>query len=66
MSPNPHETARFVTFTEEILNGEFPFLCSEIKMAAITSWLQENVEYVSNNLQDGYSQRYLTENRRVD
>ena len=50
MSPNPHETARLVTFTEEILNGEFPFLRSEIKMAAITSWLQENVEYVSNNL----------------
>ena len=28
MSPNPQETANLVTFTEEILNGKFPFLCS--------------------------------------
>ena len=29
MWPNPQETADFVTFTEEILNGKLHFLCSE-------------------------------------
>ena len=29
MWPNPHETANLVTFTEEILNGKLPFLCSD-------------------------------------
>ena len=28
MWPNPQETADFVTFTEEILNGKLHFLCS--------------------------------------
>ena len=28
MWPNPQETANLVTFTEEILNGKFHFLCS--------------------------------------
>ena len=28
MRPNPQETADFVTFTEEILNGKFHFLRS--------------------------------------
>ena len=30
MWPNPQETADFVTFTEEILNGKLHFLCSAI------------------------------------
>ena len=29
MRPNPHETADLVTVTEEILNGQLHFLCSE-------------------------------------
>ena len=29
MWPNPQETEDMVTFTEEILNGKFHFLCSE-------------------------------------
>ena len=28
MWPNPQETADLVTFTEEIYNGKFHFLCS--------------------------------------
>ena len=28
MRPNPQETANFVTFTEEILNGKLHFFCS--------------------------------------
>ena len=28
MWPNPQETADLVTFTEEILNGKFYYLCS--------------------------------------
>ena len=28
MWPNPQETADLITFTEEILNGKLPFLCS--------------------------------------
>ena len=28
MCPNPQKTADLVTFTEEILNGKFHFLCS--------------------------------------
>ena len=28
MSPNPEETADLFTFTEEIFNGNFHFLCS--------------------------------------
>ena len=27
MRPNPQDTADLVTFTEEILNGKFIFLC---------------------------------------
>ena len=30
MWPNPQETADFMTFTEEIFNGELYFLCSAI------------------------------------
>ena len=30
MWPNPEETADLVTVTEEILNGKFHFLCSEV------------------------------------
>ena len=30
MWPNPQESAALVTFTEEILNGELHFLCSDI------------------------------------
>ena len=30
MRPNPQETADLVTFTEEILYGKLPFLCSEL------------------------------------
>ena len=29
MWPNPQETADLVTFTEEILDGKFHFLCSD-------------------------------------
>ena len=29
MWPNPQETVDLVTFTEEILNGKFHFLCSD-------------------------------------
>ena len=29
MRPNPQETVDLVTFTEEILNGNFHFLCSD-------------------------------------
>ena len=31
MLPNPQETADLVTFAEEPLNGELPFLCSACK-----------------------------------
>ena len=31
MWPNPLETADLVTFTEEILNGKFRFLCSDLR-----------------------------------
>ena len=31
MSPNPHQTADLVTFTEEILHGKLHFLCSVLK-----------------------------------
>ena len=30
MWPNPQETADLVTYNEEILNGKFHFLCSDI------------------------------------
>ena len=30
MWPNPQETADLVTYTEEILNGKFHFLCGDI------------------------------------
>ena len=33
MRPNPQKTADLVTFTEEIFNGKFHFLCSAIYMA---------------------------------
>ena len=29
MWPNPQETVDLVIFTEEILNGKLPFLCSD-------------------------------------
>ena len=32
MRPNPKETAGFVTFTEEILNGKLHFLCSAMDL----------------------------------
>ena len=31
MSPNPHEIADLVTFTEAILNGKPHILCSEVR-----------------------------------
>ena len=33
MWPNPHETADFVTFTKEILNGKPHLLCSNFAVA---------------------------------
>ena len=30
MWPNPQDSANLVTFTEEILNGKFHFLCSVV------------------------------------
>ena len=33
MGPNPQETTDLVTFTEEILNGKFHFLCSVCRTA---------------------------------
>ena len=33
MWPNPHETADFVTFTKEILNGKPHLLCSNFTVA---------------------------------
>ena len=35
MWPNLQETVDFVTFTEEILHGKFPFLCSKNREFAI-------------------------------
>ena len=32
MSPTPQETANFVTFTGEILNGKLRYLCSVINI----------------------------------
>ena len=32
MRPNPQETAGFVTFTQEILNGKLHFLCSAMDL----------------------------------
>ena len=32
MWPNPQEVADLVTFTEEILNGKFNFLCTDLKL----------------------------------
>ena len=29
MSPNPHEIADLVTFTDKVLSGKLHFLCSE-------------------------------------
>ena len=34
MWPNPEETVDLVTFTEEILNGKFHFLCSAIMLSS--------------------------------
>ena len=41
MGPNTQEIADLVTFTEEILNGKLPFLCSErifVKNKACFEW----------------------------
>ena len=39
MRPNPHETAHWFTFIEEILNGKLNFLCSA-NMNSVTSIFQ--------------------------
>ena len=45
MWPNPQETSDLVTFTEEILNGELHFLCSnmiiKVTVQAIRSQAQQ-------------------------
>ena len=40
MWPHPQETADLVTFTEEILNGKFHFLCSVYQTVLITSQMK--------------------------
>ena len=42
MRPNPQETADLVTFTEEIHNGKFYFLCIVVGMANQNIYLKDN------------------------
>ena len=53
MWPNPQETADLVTFTEEILNGKFNFLCSGfwlfLRIFITDVW--KSPEYASRNFE---------------
>ena len=42
MWPNPQETADLVTFTNEILNGKFHFLCSGISELFLVASIRDN------------------------
>ena len=46
MCPNPKETEDLATFTEEILDGKFNFLCgaSKMKVQSATLWYS-HVDY---------------------
>ena len=39
MRPDPEETADLVTFTEEMLNGKFHFLCKVYRKSAAHNYL---------------------------
>ena len=42
MWPNPQETADVVTFTGEILNGKFNFLCGDVLQFGKAKWIEKD------------------------
>ena len=47
MSPTPQETANFVTFTGEILNGKLRYLCSVINIGYRTEFGTQKSQNIS-------------------
>ena len=50
MRPNLQETADFVKFTEEILNGRLHFLCSDISKTEI----KQKTDYIKKKIRLKY------------
>ena len=64
MWPNPQKTADLITFTEEILNGKFDFLCSEISYI-VFHFISKRFGLFSNNEKLEQSCFYLHIPRRM-